>query len=107
MKFRLILPFVLLSFSAFASSVFASGSISQPQRIPTSPSATVDSDAYARGKQAYMDKIACDACPVSGGVQDRAGAMALVARIDADEFALSRAEKRRVKAYLKNRFKSN
>lgn len=107
MKSRLILPFAVLSFTFFASSVFASGSISQPQRMPNNPSATGDSDAYARGKQVYMDKIACDTCPVSGGVQDKAGAMALTARIDANEFALNRAEKKRVKAYLNNRFKSN
>jgi hypothetical protein len=107
MKSRLILPFALLSLSAFAGTALASGTVSQPQRMPSKPSTGTSSDAYARGKQIYMDKIACDACPVAGGVQDKAGAMALVTRIDADEFALSKGDKRRVKAYLNNRFKSN
>jgi hypothetical protein len=106
-KSRLMLPFALLLLSASAVSAFASGTISQPQRMPKNASAPVDSDAYARGKQVYMDKIACDTCPVAGGVQDKAGAMALVARIDAGEFDLKKSEKRRVKAYLNNRFKSN
>lgn len=107
MKYRLTFSFAFVALCGLASSVFASGTVSQPQRMPGSPSSTINSDAYARGKQIYLEKIVCDACPVAGGVQDKAGATALVERINAKEFALSWGERWRVKAYLKNRFRSN
>ncbi len=104
MKYRFVLS---AAFLALAGSAFASGSVSQPQRPPQPMSSTTgtDTDEYARGKQAYMDKLACSSCPVAGGVEDKDSAMALVARIDANEFQLKKGEKRRIKAYLNNRFK--
>ena len=95
---------VLISLAGAAA---ASGSMPQPQRTPQSTASAPSGDAYARGKSIYMMKIACDSCPVAGGVNDKAAAMALVTRIDSGELKLSGAEKRRVKAYLDDRFKLN
>jgi hypothetical protein len=100
MKSRLSLALCLL---AFAGTAAASGSVSQPQPLPRTQQATSE-DAYARGKKIYMEKLACETCPVAGGVQDKEGAMSLAGRIDANEFALKNGEKKRVKAYLNNRF---
>jgi hypothetical protein len=100
MKSRLSLAVGLLT---FAGAVAASGSVSQPQPAPRTQQATSE-DTYARGKKIYMEKLACETCPVAGGVQDKSAAMSLVGRIDAGEFGLQTKEKRRVKAYLKNRF---
>lgn len=94
-----------LALISLAGAAAASGSMPQPQRTPQSTASAPSGDAYARGKDIYMMKIACASCPVSGGVDDKAAAMALVTRIDSDEFKLRGAEKRRVKAYLNDRFK--
>jgi hypothetical protein len=100
MKSRLSLAVCLL---AFAGAAAASGSVSQPQTVPRTQQATGE-DAYARGKKIYMEKLACETCPVAGGVQDKNAAMSLVGRIDAGEFGLQSKQKKQVKAYLKNRF---
>jgi hypothetical protein len=104
MKYRLLALTGFAAAAVFSSSVFASGSISQPSP-PSQPRATTNTqDSLARGKDAYMSKIACDSCPVAGGVQDAQGATALITRIDAGEFNLKRSDKKNVKAYLRNRF---
>jgi hypothetical protein len=94
-----------LAMISLAGAAIASGTMPQPQRAPQSNASAPSGDAYARGKDIYMKKIACDSCPVAGGVEDKAAAMTLVTRIDSGEFALRAGEKRRVKAYLNDRFK--
>jgi cytochrome c5 len=107
MKQSLLTLAAALALTALAGAAVASGSMPQPQRVPKSTSSASNADAYARGKDTYMMKIACDSCPVAGGVQDKAAAMALITRIDSGEFELRSSEKRRVKAYLNDRFKLN
>ena len=89
-----------------ASSAQASGSMPSPTRLPSSNSSQSEStpNGYDRGKMVYMEKISCSSCPVSAGVNDATGAKALIKRVDANEFSLSRTEKRRLKAFLKRRF---
>ncbi len=106
MKICILAALLGIALASSTGNAYASGTVSQPQRMMKPGSAKSD-DAYARGKNAYMEKLACSTCPVSGGVQDKAGADALVARMQAGEFALSGAEKRRIKAYLENRFPAN
>jgi hypothetical protein len=105
MKRPLLSIATCLALASLAGAAAASGSMPAPQRTPRADSSAASGDAYARGKDIYMMKLACSSCPVSGGVEDKAGAMALVTRIDSGEFELRSADKRRVKAYLNDRFK--
>jgi hypothetical protein len=90
----------------FASSVQASGSMPSPSRVPSSSSnsQTSNTNSYDQGKMVYMEKISCSTCPVSAGVNDAAGAKALMMRVDANEFSLSKNQKRDLKKFLKRRF---
>jgi hypothetical protein len=103
MKLRL----AVLTFAAvlLAGSVHASGSVSQPN-VPQRKS-NGGADSLTRGKDAYMNKLACEACPVAGGVETAPEAQALIGRIDKGEFKLKRAEKKHIKAYLRSRFEIN
>lgn len=105
MKRTLLTIAACMALVSLSGAAAASGSMPPPQRTPRADSSASNGDAYARGKDVYMAKLACDSCPVAGGVQDKAAAMALVTRIDSGEFELRGADKRRVKAYLNNRFK--
>ena len=98
-----------LSISAaffLARSAQASGSMPSPTRVPSADSSQSDnnSNGYEQGKMVYMEKISCSNCPVSAGVNDATGAKALMMRVDANEFSLSKTEKRRLKKFLKRRF---
>ncbi len=63
------------------------------------------SDPVAQGRKVYLQKIACSSCPVPGGVSDKAAAMSLVERVQADEFSLSRRERGAVVSYLNRRWR--
>ena len=78
-----------------ASSTFASGTLSPGG----------GGDQFANGRRIYIQKIACSSCPVSDGVADKSGAIALVERIDADEFSLSPRERSAVVKYLNRRWR--
>ncbi|MFN8767253.1 MAG: hypothetical protein ACK5XH_03330 [Lysobacteraceae bacterium] len=97
MKHLLIVP---LTLATFAGPVVASGSISQPSIPRVSPA----QDSHERGRAEYTRKLACNDCPVPGGATDAAAAKQLVMRIDGGEFDLSRSERRRIKAFLNQRF---
>lgn len=106
MKKHLMPSTAALALLLVAGVAQASGTVSRPSPTPTLPTTSQASsgDSYARGKDIYMKRIACDGCAVAGGVQSKNDAMSLISRIDAGEFQLKRGEKRHVKAYLKNRF---
>lgn len=90
---------------ALMTGTTASASGSMPSaRAPVSSSQ--NSDSYDQGKTIYMEKISCSTCPVTEGVNDSATAKALVMRVDANEFQLTKTEKRRLKVFLNRRFKS-
>ncbi|MCZ8165658.1 hypothetical protein [Silanimonas sp.] len=92
--------FFPLVLAAFAGPVLASGTVSQP----SIPRATPAQDSHERGRAEYTRKLACSDCPVPGGATDAATAKQLVMRIDGGEFELSRGERRRIKAFLNQRF---
>lgn len=90
---------------ALMATTTASASGSMPSaRAPISSSQ--NSDRYDQGKTIYMEKISCNTCPVAEGVSDSASAKALLMRVDANEFKLTKTEKRRLKVFLNRRFKS-
>jgi hypothetical protein len=64
-------------------------------------------DLYARGRTLYNRRLTCDACPVPDGPEDRAAALALVARIDGGEFAFEESERTALTAFLTRRFRLN
>lgn len=103
MKFHLVA--ISLAATLLIGSVHASGSVSQPN-VPQRRSGGGE-DSTMRGKDAYMNKLACDSCPVPGGVSTAPDASALIARIDKGEFSLKRSEKKHIKAYLRSRFELN
>lgn len=96
------LLFIPLLFVAFTAPVLASGTVSQPSMPRTA--STSNADAHERGRADYTRKVACASCAVPGGATDAASAKQIVMRIDAGEFDLSRAERRRIKAFLAHRF---
>jgi hypothetical protein len=99
----IVLGLSAASFVLMAGSAFASGSMPSA-RTPAQNTQGTTSNSYEVGKSVYMDKISCGTCPVAAGVQDAAGAKALVMRVDANEFTLTKSEKRSLKTFLKRRF---
>jgi hypothetical protein len=99
----IVLGLTAASFVFMAGSAMASGSMPSA-RTPTPNTQSTTSSSYEAGKSVYMDKISCSTCPVAAGVQDAAGAKALSMRVDANEFALTKSEKRSLKTFLKRRF---
>jgi hypothetical protein len=111
MKIHIIKQSLMLGLSLSAallttSTAFASGSMPSSRMPTTSSQSGSQTNNYDLGKAVYMEKISCSTCPVAEGVSDAAGAKGLIARVDANEFKLSKSDKRRLKTFLNRRFES-
>jgi len=62
-------------------------------------------DSYERGRRVYLQRIACDACPLPGGAADAEAASALVARVENGDFDLRRRDARAVVVFLERRWR--
>ncbi len=102
MKFKSKISLFMAAQFLFASAAMASGSLPSPSSNNARSGGS--SDSYERGKQLYMQKVACAECKAPSGAENMGDAKSLISRIDAKEFDLSFSERRRVKAYLRNRF---
>ncbi len=65
------------------------------------------SDPSEQGRRIYLKKIACADCPIPGGVTDKEAAIALVERIEDQEFSLSDRERKSIVRYLNRRWRLN
>lgn len=90
-SFALAASLVLLS----ATPAFASGSVS----------GAGGADDYTRGKAIFARAVTCDSCPLAAGVSTPEEAAAVLKRVKAGEFGLSKDEAASVAAFLERRYK--
>lgn len=91
-----------------ASATYASGTTGQRPIGPGvefGPQARPGGDSYERGRRVYLQRIACDACPLPGGAADAEAASALVARVEGGDFDLRRRDARAVVIFLERRWR--
>ncbi len=93
MRNQLALALGLLSLSA--APAFASGSVS----------GAGGADDYTRGKAIFARAVTCDSCPLAAGVSTPEEAAAVLKRVKAGEFGLSKADAESVAAFLERRYK--